>query len=242
MYNKFAAQVLLGCLLITGNISCTEKETEEPGSGNGKLTGVVKKNDGTPLNNVTIIVDNSILFNSNINTKTNTEGRYTVDVPIGSWFAFAQHKVRYNNLEYTIYLKPDKEQGFGREGGVRNFTWVLTGTMPQPLSGTFGGLVTFDNFPGEFVENEREIVWRFEPVGNLIDGSTGPTITTKSPDGDTVKDLPIGRYRVSASYEGQPLKLRRWNTDEPFANSYVFDFQPVIDAQCFNCFKLEYRK
>jgi hypothetical protein len=242
MYNKFAAQLFIACLLITANISCTEKETEEPGSTSGKLTGLVKKSDGTPLNNVTIIVDNSILFNSNVNTKTNAEGRYAVDVPIGSWFAFAQHKVRYNDLEYTLYLKPDKEPGFGREGGIRNFTWVLTGTMPQPLSGTFGGLVTFDNFPGEFVENEREILWKFEPVGNLIDGSAGPTIITESADSDTVKDLPIGRYRVSASYEGQPLKLRRWNTDEPFANSYVFDFQPVIDAQCHNCFKLEYRK
>lgn len=242
MYNKFAAPLVLGCILITGIISCTKKEKTEPDSDKGKLTGIVKKSDGTPLNNVTIIVDNSILFNSTINTKTNSEGRYAVDIPIGSWFAFAKHKVRYNDLDYTIYLKPDKEQGFGREGGVRNFTWVLTGIMPQPLSGTFGGLVTFDNFPGEFVENEREVVWKFEPVGNLIDGSTGSAITTKSTDGDTIKDLPIGRYRVSASYEGQPLKLRRWNTDEPFANSYVFDFQPVIDAQCFNCFKLEYRK
>lgn len=242
MNKKIAAQLIIACLLITAKISCTEKETEEPGSGNGKLTGVVKKSDGTPLSNVTIIVDNSILFNSNINTKTNAEGRYAVDVPIGSWFAFAQHKVRYNDLEYTLYLKPDKEEGFGREGGIRNFTWAMTGTMPQPLSGTFGGLFTFDNFPGEFVENEREILWKFEPVGNLIDGSAGLTIITESADGDAVKDIPIGRYRVSASYEGQPLKLRRWNTDEPFVNSCVFDFQPVIDAQCFNCFKLEYRK
>lgn len=242
MYSKFAASLFIACLLITGTISCTEKESEEPESTNGKLTGLVKKSDGTPLTNVTILVDNSILFNSNINTKTNAEGRYAVNIPIGSWFAVAQHKVRYNDLEYTLYLKPDKEQGFGREGGVRNFTWELTGTMPQPLSGTFGGLVTFDNFPGEFVENEREILWRFEPVGNLIDGSTGTTLITKSPDGDTVKDLPIGKYRVFATYEGQPLKLRRWNTDEPFLNNYVFDFQPVIDAQCFNCFKLEYRK
>lgn len=234
---------VLSVLIMSGSwIGCSEKDDGTEDSSIGKLTGTVKKRDGSPLNNVKIIVDHSIFFNSNITARTNSEGKFSLTVPTGSWFAFAQHVVTYNGKQYTLYLKPDKAEGFGREGGVRNFTWQLTGEMPTPLAGTFGGLVSFDNFPGEFVENEREITWTFEPVGNLIDGSTGETITRLSADGDTVQDLPIGRYRISAVYQGRAIKLRQWNTDNTFQTSVVMDFEPVIDAQCFNCLKLEYRK
>ncbi len=223
-------------------LSCSEKDKTDPDETNGRLTGTVTKSDGSPLNNVTILVDHSIFFNSNLSTRTNSEGRYSIKIPAGSWYAFAQHIVTYNGLEYSFYLKPDQPQGFGAEGGVRNFTWALTGNMPQPLSGTFGGLITFDNFPGKFVDDEKEIEWKLEPVGTLIDGSTGQLLTKKSQDAETIADLPIGRYELSASYEGEALQLRKWNTDDAFETALIVDFQPVIAGQCHNCFKLEYRK
>lgn len=237
-----AVSFLLAIGVYSQLISCSEKDDGSEGSSVGKLTGIAKKKDGTALNNVKIIIDNSIFFNSNITTHTNSEGNYSITVPTGSWYAFAQHQVTYNGKQYTIYLNPNNDDGFGREGGVRNFTWELTGEMPSPLAGTFGGLVSFDNFPGDFVENEREINWRFEPLGNLIDGSAGQVITRLSADGDTIQDLPIGKYRISATYQGQALRLRKWNTEETFQSHLDMDFEPVIDAQCFNCMKLEYRK
>src|SRR5690606_7243384 len=106
----------------------------------GYVTGIAKDNAGRPLNGVKIIIDHSIFFNAGIHTVTNNEGKFQIEIPQGSWYAFATYDVVYNNKTYTFYLKPDNASGFGGEGAVRNFEWKLTGEMPPPLSGTFGGL------------------------------------------------------------------------------------------------------
>lgn len=211
-------------------------------SGNGKVTGTITDTRRNPLENVSVIIDHSILFNANISTKTGSNGKYSVSVPTGSWYAFAQHKVNYNGRTYTIYLHPDNSSGFGAEGAVRNFTWYLTGKKETPLSGTYGALITFDNFPGVFLENESEIVFRMIPDGKLIDGSVGDTLNLRAADGYQLPEVPIGKYRVTASYQGRELKLRKWNTDDPFLAELIVDIEPRIDGQCDNCAKLEYRE
>lgn len=230
--------VLISIILLSCLTPGCSKEDDELAT-EGYLTGIIKNQSGEPLNGVKVIVDHSIFFNSNITSATDKDGKYQIKIPTGSWFAFAQHRVEYNGEIYSFYLHPDNTSGFGAEGGVRNFQWKLTGKMPQPLSGNYGGLVTIDHFPGIFIDDSK-IDFNFTPVGPLIDGSTGDVLHLRTNDGSNINDIPIGRYRVTATYEGKPLKFRRWNSDETFVESYLLNFEPQIPAQCDNCAKLEY--
>lgn len=225
----------------TTNSGC-KKQNEEADNGSprhGYVTGIIKNKSNVPVSGVKVIIDHSIFFNSNISTTTSKDGKYKIKIPNGSWHAFAQHRVEYNGRVYTLYLHPDNASGFGGEGAVRNFEWRLTGEMPQPLSGTYGGLVTVDNRPGVYIDETR-ITYTFTPVAPLIDGSTGAVLTLRSVDGGNLKDVPIGRYHVTATYEGKALKFRKWNTEDVFVKTYELNFEPQIPAQCDNCVKLEY--
>ncbi|GEM_PF-634167 len=205
----------------------------------GYLTGVVRNFAGRPLSGAKVIADHSIFFNSNLSTTTGADGNYAIRLSVGSWYAFAQHQANYNGKAYTLWLHPDDSSGFGGEGAVRNFTWKLAGVMPEPLSGHYGGLVTFDHYPGVYIEDDQ-IEFTFRPVGPLIDGSAGTVLTLRAADGYRIKDVPIGRYDVSATYQGSRLLLRTWNSEEAFVSSYRLDFEPQIPAQCDNCAMLEY--
>jgi hypothetical protein len=205
----------------------------------GYVTGEAKDVAGRPLNGVKVLIDHSIFFNAGIHTNTNNDGKYQLKIPHGSWYAFATHEVVYNNKNYTFYLHPDNASGFGGEGAVRNFEWKLTGAMSPPLSGTYGGLVTIDNFPGVYID-ETEIGFVFTPVGALVDGSEGTILTRHIDSSQNIEDVPIGRYIITATYQGNPLRFRRWNTEETFVESFEINFEPLIEAQCFNCIKLEY--
>lgn len=219
------------------------KPTDVPGGDDkpkaGYVTGIAKDRAGNPLAGVRLLVDHSIFFNSNISTYTNGDGKYSIKVPQGSWYAFAQQEVEYNGKKYLLYLHPDNPAGFGSEGGVRNFVWRLSGTMPQPLSGTYGGLVTLDNFPGVYID-AAGINFVFTPTGPLIDGSEGEVIRVKADDGHTIRDIPIGRYQLTATFDGRPVLFRPWNSDGPFVADYRLNFEPQLAAQCDNCMKLEY--
>jgi hypothetical protein len=224
--------------------SCTEaedgQEIEQPlEAQSGYLIGEVRDSAGKPLQGVRILVDHSIFFNSNITTSTDAHGRYKVAVPRGSWYAFAMHQVSYGGENFTFYLHPEDERGFGEEGGVRNFTWKLSGTRPQPLSGNYGALVTLDNFPGVYIQ-VNEIDFAFTPLGPLVDGSTGKTLVLRTNDSYTLTGIPLGRYRLTASYHGRPLEFRRWNSEDEFATSFEVNFKSQIPGQCDNCLKLEY--
>lgn len=219
-------------------VACASKDTTD---GMGTVKGRVRQADGTPLAGVSVLVDNSIFFNSHLSTKTDAQGYYTLTVPTGSWYAFAQLQKTYHGRRYTFYLHPENSASFGGEGGIRDFTWRLTGERPAPLTGYYGGLVTIDNFPGVYLES-GDIVFRFTPQGARVDGSAGEPLTLRAEDGHQITDIPIGRYTVTAYYGPERLTLRRWNSDDTFQDALTFDFEPQIAGQCDNCFMLEYNR
>lgn len=230
---------LLLIVQLFANCSKAHPDAQDDGPEAGFLTGSVKDHAGRPLEGVRVLVDHSIFFNSNISGVTNSRGTYSIDLPTGSWHAFAIQQVVYHGKTYSFYLHPDNPTGFGGEGAVRNFVWKLSGVMPPPLSGHYGGLITIDNFPGVYIE-ESAIDFTLTPVGPLIDGSTGEAIRCRADDGYQIKDIPIGRYRLTATYEGKPVTFRRWNSEEAFVSDYELNFEPQIAAQCDNCAKVEY--
>lgn len=221
---------------------CAKTNDRPPDGGSprdGYVTGTVKDGSGKPLEGTHIIIDHSIFFNSNITALTNNQGNYAIKVPTGSWYAFAKREVAYHGKMYSFYLHPDNPAGFGGEGAVRNFVWKLTGTMPEPLSGHYGGLITIDNRPGVYIEASK-IDFVLTPTGPLIDGSQGEVIRVNAEDAHAINDIPIGRYHLTATYEGMAVKFRRWNTDGAFKEVYDLHFEPQITGHCENCAKLEY--
>ncbi|MDN3725333.1 carboxypeptidase-like regulatory domain-containing protein [Aequorivita sp. SDUM287046] len=237
---KIVAYLIKFLITIPLLISCSNNNSDDNGDPQaGFVTGIAKDGAGAPLSRVKVLIDHNIFFNSGINTTTNNEGKYKVNVPNGSWYAFATHEVDFNNKRFTFYLHPDNASGFGGEGAIRNFEWKLAGIMPLPLSGKYGGLVTIDNYPGVYI-NESEIEFEFTPLGLLIDGSEGATINRQIDISSNIEDIPIGRYELKAEYLGIPIKFRRWNSQEAFVENYIINFEPLIDGQCNNCAKLEY--
>jgi hypothetical protein len=235
---------LVLCTIVQWHVGCSKANGgPEGGDGDtpqaGYLTGTVKDRTGKPLKGVRILVDHSIFFNANVSTQTDAEGKYKVKVPVGSWYAFAINEVTYRGDRFSFYLHPENPAGFGGEGGVRNFVWNLSGTMPQPLSGNYGGLVTLDNFPGVYIETS-EIDFVFRPEGPLVDGTEGQEIRCRAENGYSIKDLPIGHYKLTATYEGTPVKFRPWNSEEEFTAEWDLYFEPRIEGQCDNCMMLEY--
>ncbi|GGH21126.1 carboxypeptidase regulatory-like domain-containing protein [Sphingobacterium alkalisoli] len=221
-------------------LGCSKKDTTPEDIG--KVSGTVKDQSGIPIQQVQIVVDNSVFFNSNISTKTGSNGTYSLALPkTGAWYAFAIHRIPFNGKTYQCYLHPDDPTGFGSEGAIRNFTWKLTGQKAQPLTGHYGGTITVDHFPGVYLDTE-DIQFTLIPEGNLIDGSPGQTLIRYATDGIQVLDVPIGRYKMSARYGEESLKLRRWNSEDVFVKELILDFEPQIDAQCDNCFKLEFNR
>jgi hypothetical protein len=228
-------------LLLSLLTACSKSDDVDSGTGEqpGYLTGIAKDAAGKPLRSVHVIVDHTILHNSNMTTYTNPEGKYKVKVADGSWRVYAKHQVNYHGKFYTFYLHPENPAGVGGEGGVRNFEWKLTGPRPEPLQGEYGGLVTIDHYPGVFIDDSK-IEFTLTPDGPLVDKSAGKTLKMKAEDGYNLKDIPVGRYQVTATYEGKPVKLRKWNSEEEFKATFQLDFLPSIPAQCDNCAKIEY--
>ncbi|SEL52894.1 carboxypeptidase-like regulatory domain-containing protein [Parapedobacter koreensis] len=236
--------LLMLAVIAQWQVSCSKSKVgpdadDDGATQAGYLTGTVKDQAGNPLEGVRVLVDHSIFFNSNMAAYTNAEGKYKIKVPHGAWYAFASHNVAYNGDTFSFYLHPDNPAGFGDEGGVRNFVWKLSGTMPEPLSGTYGGLVTIDNFPDVYIDGTA-IDFVFTPVGPLVDGSPGEVIRRRAEDAYNIKDIPIGRYKLTATYEGKPVRFRRWNSEADFTETFDLQFRPQIAAQCDNCAKLEY--
>ncbi|MEU5869198.1 hypothetical protein ABZ815_49095 [Nonomuraea sp. NPDC047529] len=92
-----------------------------------------------------------------------------------------------------------------------------------------------DTFP-----EEEKVQLTLTPEGPLIDGSEGSPIVgmaTRNGDGSGLGDVPIGRYRITAEYEGRPLavKLRKGGD---YAKGVVADFAPIMTGIYFIELKL----
>ncbi|WP_182906088.1 carboxypeptidase-like regulatory domain-containing protein [Microbispora sp. H13382] len=209
----------------------------EPGEVEpGVLKGRVVDAQGRPIEGAEIVADNQVLYDSNEVVRTGGDGRYRVATNIGVTFhASATMTRRYNGREYTLSLAPDDDAPFaGPSGAIRNFTWKLSGEKPDGL-GFYGGKVLFrvdlnDQLDaGTFLEDEK-VRLTLVPDGPLIDGSEGSRIVrtaTRNGDGSGLEDVPIGRYRITADYEGRPLGVKLRDGGD-YAQEVVADFTPVM--------------
>ena len=122
---------------------------------------------------------------------------------------------------------------------MRNFELRVAGPKPEPLVGSYGGLVyIFRNPDHNFDEHDVEVT--LTPVSKLIDGSNGQVIAAR-PIENKIADVPMGRYSISAKLvtTGQALVIKD-QLAEAYQSSTTQDFWPEYPrAWCTNCMRLE---
>jgi hypothetical protein len=223
--------------------SCGKDSKDTPGGTTnpgtmtkGYVKGKVTDTQGKPVKGATIIIDNTLIYNSNQQGVTDANGNYSIRLTNFTWQAYAEKEVSYNGQTYKINYHPDNNDGFSQEGAIRNFQWKLTGQRPGQ-TGFYGGTIMIDKHVLSEVYDSENIEFTLTPAGNLIDNSTGQVIRKKhgQPTTNTygkLVDIPIGRYTVTATYNGTAgnvaiqLRDKGHFPNGPFAASITLD----IDA------------
>ena len=194
------------------------------------LQGVVNNAQGQPLAGVEVWADNTLYDNMNVLSVTDAQGRYSIALPrdqLGTWQAGGRFQRSYHGETYELSLEVDNEAAFTADtGAVRNFTLRTSGERPD--GHYYGGTVwVYGNYSqGDFKNKDVELT--LTPDGPLLDGSAGETLT-RFVDGNTVADVPIGRYKVTARHVpegGAPRNMLVMRQDEDtFAPSTILMFR-----------------
>lgn len=223
----------------------------EPQGGNADLVesyvvkGRVVNPQGAPIEGALITIDNQLLYNSNLQVKTDANGRYRIELPkiAATFMAYAEYSTVYDGVNHSMDLMPDNDSPFaGNEGAIRNFTVKLdsstgTGGSGEVLFYMMDLIHPLD--PIAEPPNRDDVTLTLEPVGTMLDGTSGSKIVSKgsnSNNGYGVHNVPIGKYKVSAVYappgeEPQQMLIRvvSRGRDNPFEKSVVAEFNRVTD-------------
>ncbi|WP_266366919.1 carboxypeptidase-like regulatory domain-containing protein [Tellurirhabdus rosea] len=252
--NKQAIYFLSALFLAS---ACTEPATTDPDGGTDPakpqtkyVTGQVTDSQGRPLKGAYLFVENTLYVSSGADTKSDDKGNYKIKLTLGSYLAKGQYEVDYNNRHYVFDLQPDNDQSFtDDEGAVRNFTWKLSGKKNARYNLYHGGTIELLHDPNSQLWDIENVEFTLKPVGPLIDGSTGRTLTMKSADPGLpnylfLVDIPIGRYTISAVHKptGRKVLLQNVNSNQPYAESLTQDFYGFDSPRhCKNCMGLGYK-
>ncbi|SMB82869.1 hypothetical protein [Deinococcus hopiensis] len=164
------------------------------------LKGTVKNPAGQPIPGVEVWADNTLHYNMNALGKTDAQGRFVIALPrdrLGTWRAGARFKTVYDGETYELDLDVDNGAAFATDkGAVRNFTLLISGRRGN---GYWGGTVwVYPSSRGGHFEN-KDVEVTLTPVGPLIGGGVGQVLRRRV-DGNTIPDVPLGKYRVMARY------------------------------------------
>ncbi|MCF0071872.1 carboxypeptidase regulatory-like domain-containing protein [Dyadobacter sp. CY261] len=235
---KKSALMLQWVLAIGLVAACTTDD--EPGVGaqgskQGYATGKVTDTKGNPIKGVEVVIDNTMFHASYSLGNTDANGNYEIQLPkVGTFMASAQIVKEYNGRRYEMDLAPDVFEAFSIDGAVRNFQWKLTGERPEG-EGFFGATIGVNKALYSSIYDEENIEFTLTPVGNLIDGSKGSTLKMKSgkpysKNYGYLVDIPLGRYEMTAYYNGEngktPLKLRNHFSEDEYESTLMIDFDP----------------
>ncbi|THF70910.1 hypothetical protein E7T06_04950 [Deinococcus sp. Arct2-2] len=157
------------------------------------MTGVVRDEKGKPLAGVEVFADHTAFYNMNALGKTDAQGRYRIALAHqpGTWNAGAYLRGEVGRQLFEVRLSPDDDTPFdGSKGAVRNFTYKASDAP--------GGKV-YTSIAHSNVELDYDsLEFTFTPDGPNATGSTRP-FTRKFVVGSGVQNVPLGRYRVSAT-------------------------------------------
>ncbi|GBF06763.1 hypothetical protein DAERI_100126 [Deinococcus aerius] len=204
----------------------------------GSVQGQVLDTRGQPLEGVKVWIK-PVVTTGVAETLTDERGRYEVTgLPPVGYRAYAWLQVPFKGQQFCYRLAHPRVSDYNafnpRDGLIRNFVWKLSGRIPgnEDYSdlGYFGGSLPLmqGSSQGRFPAQQDEIEVQLVPVGQLIDGSAGKALTRTVPARGMVLDVPIGTYRVRATFIGangrrEPLRVSGFDGD--YANEATVNFK-----------------
>lgn len=197
------------------------------GTAANTLTGQVLDPAGKPIAGAEIWIK-PVSYSGLIKTTTDAQGRYRsveLNPAIAPYDAQAYKKITYHGEQYCLRMGGETTADVGvfnaRDGAVRNFRWKTQGPAEGGYDDkTWGGSFRFYNesvmMDGNIEPNEILEV-KLIPNGPLLDGSAGEDWEYTTYAGTGVKDIPVGRYDMSASIVNAdgtktPIKLKADNS------------------------------
>lgn len=220
-------------------VSCSCSKDNSTGSEvqRGYATGHIQDAKGRPIKGASVVANNTLVGNNNPAGVTDDNGNYKIQLPIvGTYHTSATIRREFNGKTYELNLRPDTENEFSNEGAVRNFEWRLSGKMEHEEEGYYGASMVINTEIGSLIIDNSQVEFKLVPQGKLIDGSDGATLTMKgglpnTRDYGAVKDIPLGRYLVTAIFKSGtgnvPVKLRNlFSYDDPYTPSLIVNFEP----------------
>lgn len=197
---------LIGLLTLSAALAASGKP--------GTVQGQVLDTRGKPLEGVTVWIK-PVVTTGVAEVLTDEHGRYEVEgLPPVGYRAYAWLGVRYQGQKFCYRLALPKTAEYNpfvpSAGITRNFQWKLSGRIPdwdddESELGYFGGSVSpmQGGFQDRWATNDDQIELQLTPVGPLIDGSTGKPLKRTVPGRKVAVDIPIGTYKVKATFIGK---------------------------------------
>lgn len=208
-----------------------------PGGGaaeKGVVQGRVVDSQGRGVAGAEIIANSTDYYNKTTTAYTDAGGNYRMKLPNGiaegSYSVNGTVTIKYHNRNFKMALYEEDTRVFSAyDGAVRNFRFNLTGKRTadddesnSPLGGRIEVHENYNNV------NDENLDITLEPVGPLVDGSTGKTLTLPMPtDGYTLNDIPVGQYKITARDRktGQRLGVKIKDTPTNYAQSVTTLFR-----------------
>lgn len=201
--------------LVASLTGCKKESDVMPGAPArqaGYVVGKATDAQGKPLTNVEVLAYNT-LTSSTIGGRTDAQGNYRIRLEnLSTWYVKGLATLPYDGAQYAMRLHVDGATTFTHdEGAVQNMVLKSSGERTGMFGdeGYYGAKVTvLPDMTGDFYDADNAEL-TFEPIGLLMDGSAGKTIT-RQPGNIYIYDVPVGKYRITATYKptGKPLLLR----------------------------------
>lgn len=188
------------------------------------VKGRVVDENGKPIPGVEVVADNEWLSASYVTGHTGPDGRYRIQLPRAhaSYSVSAMTKRKIGGQVVEVDLAPDNPDSFASNvGAVRNFSVKLSGQRPD--GSHYGGTVLVSK-PWDSMLEETDVQFTFQPSGG---GAAFTKKVMRTPDGPAIKDVPVNTYRVTASINGRPIKVRR-RDEGAFGSSVTAGFEEIL--------------
>lgn len=214
------AGLALGALALTP--ACGAAQSAQPYVVRGRVTD----ERGRPIAGAEIVIDNEFLYNSNVTARSGADGSYRVQLPrvASTWNATASTQRMVGGQIVKMELAPDNEASFaGNQGAVRNFSIRTSGRRADGRSYGGSAIVTT---PIMSSVSASTVILTLTPEGG---GAPVSGQVQSTGDGYALRDIPIGRYVVTARASTGPVKIRMRNRGA-YGRSVTAEFTPVTDT------------